>query len=625
MTHDIGKIIADLRVSCGWTQNELAQKLNVSDKAISKWEKGNGMPSIEFLPMLAELFNVSVDYILTGKQSHQEVSFISKEEYYAQKDDPYVPNEEIDCGKLSQYALQYDSEKVLAALVDSGKGRFFDQSCYRYDYQKMTQCNYTEAKSAFIESGLSGIVTDKFYDVVFKLMHINKERAAYGKHELFRTSIELRDMRPDERIVNYLIDNYEHLPKEQQEYYFGTSEGINANENGWIIGFPHLLHRAYITGKVKLVELILEHMEIANSYIREKSRELYDHYNYRSSGIPTIMGMPEEVFLIRLRYPESRPLRETAEAAYAKHNKKWGDRLNGLLQSALTEYEIKAIWVDNDKSKSEQEKLIEKAFHGDLIWIDDVLKIDDFEIIKKLINENPIHQVEIVYDLYRHKKWSKLLEYVGANDSNFKTTIEREDWNAVENLLLERYWNEEACIRQNKNLCCDPLYVYAWNNLDLPNKQYLRSRSGDFEIYHRSFHSLSECIDYVKRCKQKALIDYQQKIAQKKAQVQLQSEKEKTDYLTKDYFETELSKGNIDLVIVKLCVRLEAVLRCDYHLEGDFSEILTAFCGDSGETANVLNKLRRNRNNIVHSASDATILTADEIHACIDYICELTK
>ena len=121
MTHDIGKIIADLRVSCGWTQNELAQKLNVSDKAISKWEKGNGMPSIEFLPMLAELFNVSVDYILTGKQSHQEVSFISKEEYYAQKDDPYVPNEEIDCGKLSQYALQYDSEKVLAALVDSGK------------------------------------------------------------------------------------------------------------------------------------------------------------------------------------------------------------------------------------------------------------------------------------------------------------------------------------------------------------------------------------------------------------------------------------------------------------------------------------------------------------------------
>lgn len=42
--HSIGKTIAALRKSKGWTQAELAEKLNVSDKAVSKWENEAGLP-----------------------------------------------------------------------------------------------------------------------------------------------------------------------------------------------------------------------------------------------------------------------------------------------------------------------------------------------------------------------------------------------------------------------------------------------------------------------------------------------------------------------------------------------------------------------------------------------------
>ena len=65
--HSIGKTIAELRKAKGWTQIELAEKLQVSDKAISKWEKDSGAPSIEFFPALAELFDVSIDFVCGRK------------------------------------------------------------------------------------------------------------------------------------------------------------------------------------------------------------------------------------------------------------------------------------------------------------------------------------------------------------------------------------------------------------------------------------------------------------------------------------------------------------------------------------------------------------------------------
>lgn len=64
----IGTIIARLRKKNGLTQAALAQKLNVSDKTISKWESGYGYPEITQFPILAGLFGVSIDYLMTGER-----------------------------------------------------------------------------------------------------------------------------------------------------------------------------------------------------------------------------------------------------------------------------------------------------------------------------------------------------------------------------------------------------------------------------------------------------------------------------------------------------------------------------------------------------------------------------
>lgn len=57
----IGKNITRLRRTANMTQLELAEKLNYSDKSVSKWEQGNGIPDVRILVQIAELFGVTLD------------------------------------------------------------------------------------------------------------------------------------------------------------------------------------------------------------------------------------------------------------------------------------------------------------------------------------------------------------------------------------------------------------------------------------------------------------------------------------------------------------------------------------------------------------------------------------
>ncbi len=75
--------IGQLRRQAGMTQLELAEKLSYSDKAISKWERGESLPDIVTLKDIAELFNVSVDYLL--RADHPKESDIRREYSRRQK------------------------------------------------------------------------------------------------------------------------------------------------------------------------------------------------------------------------------------------------------------------------------------------------------------------------------------------------------------------------------------------------------------------------------------------------------------------------------------------------------------------------------------------------------------
>lgn len=68
----IGALIAALRRANGMTQRDLADRLHVSDKTVSRWERDEGTPDLALIPVIAEIFCVSCDELLRGERKPPE-------------------------------------------------------------------------------------------------------------------------------------------------------------------------------------------------------------------------------------------------------------------------------------------------------------------------------------------------------------------------------------------------------------------------------------------------------------------------------------------------------------------------------------------------------------------------
>ena len=68
-----GTFISELSKERGWTQLELAQKLNVTDKAVSKWERGAGCPDVSLLPELCRFLGVNLEDMLSGELDKNDI------------------------------------------------------------------------------------------------------------------------------------------------------------------------------------------------------------------------------------------------------------------------------------------------------------------------------------------------------------------------------------------------------------------------------------------------------------------------------------------------------------------------------------------------------------------------
>lgn len=71
-----GKIIQTKRKELGLTQIQLAEKLNVSNRAVSKWENGDGYPDVSLLEDISKVLDVSIDELLTGNHPKKEIEYI---------------------------------------------------------------------------------------------------------------------------------------------------------------------------------------------------------------------------------------------------------------------------------------------------------------------------------------------------------------------------------------------------------------------------------------------------------------------------------------------------------------------------------------------------------------------
>ena len=98
----IGKFIADERKRKGYTQKQLSEKLEISDKTISKWERGNGFTEVSLLLPLCNELEITVNELLSGER-------VSEEDYLKKAEENMV--------NLVREALESKKKIVLSAMV----------------------------------------------------------------------------------------------------------------------------------------------------------------------------------------------------------------------------------------------------------------------------------------------------------------------------------------------------------------------------------------------------------------------------------------------------------------------------------------------------------------------------
>lgn len=129
------ELIRKIRTKMKLTQKQLAGRINVSDKAVSKWETGNGSPDISLLSELAEVFGIDIQVLLSGEinKNESEKGNMKKLKFYVCKECGNIITATSEaavtcCGsKLTAYEPKKTEESEQLNVEDIG-GEWFVSS-----------------------------------------------------------------------------------------------------------------------------------------------------------------------------------------------------------------------------------------------------------------------------------------------------------------------------------------------------------------------------------------------------------------------------------------------------------------------------------------------------------------
>ena len=125
----IGKFIAHCRKEKNMTQAELAEKLNITDRAISKWETGKGMPDSSIMLELCDELDISVNELLSGEMIRMDNYNKVAEENF------------INSLLIEQKAGYYQCDNCKYKYIPSYKQVLFAMHSGRTRYMKCPKCH----------------------------------------------------------------------------------------------------------------------------------------------------------------------------------------------------------------------------------------------------------------------------------------------------------------------------------------------------------------------------------------------------------------------------------------------------------------------------------------------------
>ena len=128
----IGKQIAELRKERNMTQLQLAERLFVTEKAVSKWECGNGIPDLDNIGKLARLFEVSIDKLLMAREGEEQRMASEEQILQLQKGNRPLINSYEDIVVYSSHLSRASINKFASEFIDTITR--FEEIFYLSDY-----------------------------------------------------------------------------------------------------------------------------------------------------------------------------------------------------------------------------------------------------------------------------------------------------------------------------------------------------------------------------------------------------------------------------------------------------------------------------------------------------------
>lgn len=598
--HKIGDVIALLRKDKGLTQEQVADILCVSKKAISKWESNAGNPSIEFLPKLAEVLDTSISYLLTGNKEEIRYIITPIEKLCAMKDDVSLINDVFNQDRKSfiDYIKEYESLKVFVQLCEQNK----DKGFHFLDRIKFcilsNRIDLLTSEMLKLKDGVRFAFEDGFFDL-WPIAEKDNFNSIYEQNLCVLPNDFFEMLVCDKRI---LPETLEKLISDK-------------DKSGclWYMGYPYLIHYAYINGKFELLSKLIENAITNNNKGFEKFIDEYPRKRHlRNFALIGEYGKCEYGF-VRILESTLKLAIENSDIEYIEKFNNINNQLKNYKDCNVyiaSDYEVKMAKLKIDETITREEYLTESLLHDGVVCVEELIALRDLDLVKKILKKYPIDK-----DEYKYKEIAEL--YVALEKNDYKTIRNY----AVEN---KKYDLEEACDEEEEK------EIFVKRELDKLNR---------LEINHNdNYYSRRKIIYCTEKYKE---------ICEKKEQIitnlHLSLLKEKsTKGLNKTFFENELKKENLEIVIIKLYKKIEAIFKYDYKYEGTFAEMLDKYISeqltwqeDDGwgypetakdyKTISALQALKDMRNNIVHSEQTDTEMTTEDIKHCIEHICKFDE
>lgn len=637
MVHSIGKTIAELRKAKGWTQIELAEKLQVSDKAVSKWEQEGGVPSVEFFPALAEVFGVTIDYLMTGKKidnvNLDDMDATKRMYYLIEKDDAenYIKYGHVKKTYFDDFPkgtentpissiIKNNSFKIFNACVNAGitlKPNNYSASTFvgaLYEHiDELVKLACLSGSIQFLEKidirsfGVGSKASQLRNNSSVRIIHSSFNHT-YDKNTAYLISDDVFDLiYNDKRVPNDVVEYIStYIPFNSKNVRVGTTVADYGRVNGVFYFLEqNIVTALYSTGRFELLHKYID-------AIKEDSLKTISAYNNRGSdygyhigykvtpsnylirtdtgsyGLTTILGKCISISPVAIQAAVNKSDKEWINI-FNNYNKALVSEINGKLDYSpyvLTDSEIERhLLLKSDISDKEKSKI--KCVKDNILQVYEIKQLEDLKLAREIINSGYYNHFEIACECVKTDNYKALFELLidlDCQDSANKllTAPKTERVDVAYNLF--RFFANKT-----NNIDKKIMDTYAQEarkmtlGLDTSTKSDELRKTWGLNVEK---YCIEKMHDYILEQKELLYKHVKDKVdAKAKAEQDAKDRAKIIMDLDNAHFSELIGRNEIRLFVLDLCSLFDAILKFDYKIEGeDFFARMTKYFDNGPKT-----------------------------------------